>query len=297
MTARQRAQNATFVIIHAMGNDVGCWQANANFWRFLQSEGAVPWLLPGDSGRAREKGWSIEGMADEIVGTFAGPLELMGFANGGVIIESILERHNARVRTAILVNTRFATAASTAQRPPIDMSGTARPMAQLLDAGLRRWFTPFAVRTNAAGVASARREFLRMDPEAYRDFQHAASTFALRDDDSLARVRQPISLIAGLDDATLPDMLALHRALPVSRLELIAGRHFLHLEHAENIMSAIYHHRVWTPVGNRVERPLHFATLGQVGEWSAADGSRPGVPHGAAHGSAHSPPPDGGSLA
>jgi pimeloyl-ACP methyl ester carboxylesterase len=268
----QSDRQPTFVIIHAMGNDVDCWQAYPHFWRFLEREGAVPYVLPGDRGRPREKGWTIESMADEIVGAFAGQLELLGFANGAVIIQSILERHNERVHSAIIVNSRFPTAASTASRPPIDMQGKAPPMAELVDAGLARWFTPFAVRSNSPGAVNAREAFLRMDPEAYRDFQYAASTFSLRDDTSLAQVRQPISLIAGIDDATFADMLELHRVLAVSRVELICGRHFLHLEHPENIMSAIYHHRLWTPIGNRVEQPLQFSTLGQVGEWSLRDG-------------------------
>jgi len=262
---------ATFVIIHAMGNDIDCWQTYPHFWRFLKREGAVPWVLPGDTGRPREKGWTVEGMADEIAAAFTGPLDLMGFANGAVIIQSILERHNERVRSAIIVNARFASAASAATRSPIDMSGAAPPMADLIDAGLQRWFSPFAVRSNALGVVEARREFLRMDAEAYRDFQHAASSFSLRDDDSLRRARQPISLIAGVDDMTLAGMLELHRVLPVSRLELVPGRHFLHLEHPDSIMSAIYHHQIWRPIANRVEKPLYFSTLGQVGEWSAQD--------------------------
>ncbi|MFT5446003.1 MAG: pimeloyl-ACP methyl ester carboxylesterase [Gammaproteobacteria bacterium] len=264
---------ATFVIIHAMGNDIDCWQAYPHFWRFLRREGAVPWVLPGDTGRPREKGWTVEGMADEIVAGFEGPLDLMGFANGGVIIQSLLERHNERVRSAIIVNARFASASSAATRPPIDMTGAAPPMADLIDAGLQRWFSPFAVRCNAPGVVEARREFLRMDAEAYRDFQYAAGSFALRDNDSLRRAQQPISLIAGLDDMTLAAMLELHRVLPMSRLELVPGRHFLHLEHPDSIMSAIYHHRIWQPIAKRVEEPLYFSTLGQVGEWSAPDKS------------------------
>lgn len=262
---------ATFVIIHAMGNDIDCWQAYPHFWGFLEREGAVPYVLPGDTGRPREKGWTVEGMADEIVASFEGPLELMGFANGAVIIQSILERHNERVRSAIIVNARFASASSLASRPPIDMTGAAPPMADLIDAGLQRWFSPYAVRNNAPGVVEARREFLRMDAEAYRDFQHAAGSFALSNNDSLRRARQPVSLIAGLDDMTLAGMHELHSVLPVSRLELVPGRHFLHLEHPDSIMSAIYHHRIWCPIGNRVDKPLYFSTLGQVGEWSAQD--------------------------
>ena len=165
---------ATFVIIHAMGNDIDCWQTFPHFWRFLQREGAMPWVLPGDTGRPREGGWTVEGMADEIAAAFTGPLDLMGFANGGVIIQSILERHNERVRSAIIVNARFASAPHPA---PVDMNGAAPPMSDLIDAGLQRWFSPFAVRSNAPGVVEAQREFLRMDAEAYRDFQHAAGQF------------------------------------------------------------------------------------------------------------------------
>jgi pimeloyl-ACP methyl ester carboxylesterase len=170
---------ATFVIIHAMGNDIDCWQTYPHFWRFLEREGAVPWVLPGDTGRPREKGWTVEGMADEIAAAFTGPLDLMGFANGAVIIQSILERHNERVRSAIIVNARFASAASAATRSPIDMSGAAPPMADLIDAGLQRWFSPFAVawwRRGASSCAWMRRRIVISSTQ--RAAFHCATTTA-----------------------------------------------------------------------------------------------------------------------
>ena len=64
-------------------------------------------------------------------------------------------------------------------------------------------------------VGLERREFLRMDAEAYRDFQHAASSFSLRDDDSLRRACQPVG--RGSDGgARLAPAPARYRAAPRS---------------------------------------------------------------------------------
>jgi hypothetical protein len=48
----------------------------------------------------------------------------------------------------------------------------------------------------------------------------------------------------------------LHRLIPNSRFEIVAGPHMMHLERPENLRTTIERHFAWLAAGNRVEPPI-----------------------------------------
>jgi len=251
-------EKATLVLINPVGNDADCWQ-------FLGPIGGSPFLYPGHGGRKRLPGWTHQQIADEVVAKFDGPLDLVGMSVGGLIVSHILTRHAGRVRSALIACCFLARGArdpgareqyrrTQTERGELALRGG---MAAAVEATLPRWFTPLAIRTEAPGVAYARRTLLAMDPQAWNDIWLAGANSEAVTLDALSAVRQPVTLLAGTHDAAAGLGLAqAHEFIPHSRLEIVAGPHMLHLEEPLGMLSALERHFAWVPIGNRVEQPL-----------------------------------------
>lgn len=247
----------TLALLNSIGGD-------DDAWRFSGIEGAVRFTYPGHGTRARRPGWTHEDMADEVVGSIAGPIDLVGMALGGLIALKVLVRHPERVRSAVLVcggDVQGTQARAELVRDAATRRGLAAVqggMSAVVDDTLRRWFTPFAVRTDHLGVAYARKALSGMDPEAWNDVWLSLANAALVSEQEATTIQQPVTIVGGMHDRStgLDGRARLHRLIPNSRFEIVAGPHMMHLEQPENVRTAIERHFAWLTAGNRVERPI-----------------------------------------
>ena len=254
------ATNATLVLLHPIGNDANCWQ-------FLGLENAHSIEFPGHGRRERQPGWTHASFADEVVASFDGMLDLVGMSMGGTVVANILARHPHRVRSAVIACSGSVGRASTskeaqeAKRRTVlgrGERGLNGGMACILDETLERWFTPLAVRTRHRGVEYARRTLLQMDPAAWYDVWSAQANSEYLPVEALTSIKAPVTIIGGLHDRTagLDGLAEVHRMIPNSRYEIIAGPHMMHLDQPKSLLGALERHLVWAPIGNRVEAPI-----------------------------------------
>lgn len=128
----------------------------------------------------------------------------------------------------------------------------------MVEATFPRWFTPQAIRTEAPGVAYARRTMLAMDPQGWYDIWCAGANSEAMTPQLLSTISQPVTLLAGTHDAAAnrAGLVRAHELIPNSRLEIVAGPHMLHLEEPLTLRGALDRHFAWVPIGNRVEAPI-----------------------------------------
>jgi pimeloyl-ACP methyl ester carboxylesterase len=135
-------------------------------------------------------------------------------------------------------------------------------MASVVDETFGRWFTPYAQQTHPRGVQLARQILLEMDPHGWADIWRATAISEPVPAERIAAIEQPVSLVAGTNDAAgvLALSARMHELLPTSRLHYVPGPHMLHLERPLSLSSALDHHFTWLAVSAcRVEPPLYFA--------------------------------------
>jgi pimeloyl-ACP methyl ester carboxylesterase len=203
-----------------------------------------------------------ESMADEVVAQFDGMLDLVGVAVGGSIIQHILTRHPERVRSAVIAcsSAPILGGAVEARRKQAEeriRPALERGMEAVVDVTLRRWFTPFAVRTEPPGVAYAKQRLLSMDPNAWSDIWLAGPSSAIIPHERLKEIEQPVTIVSAMHDASvgIAGGFTLHSLIPNSRLEIVPGPHMLHLERPDTLFGALVRHLKWAPIGHRVEAP------------------------------------------
>jgi 3-oxoadipate enol-lactonase len=243
--------------LHPLGNGKDCWQ-------FIDRAGAAVHLFPGHGDRPLIEHLSVEDLADDVVNSHAGTLDLIGVGMGGVVAQFVLVRHPDRVSTAVIAASgpwpagdvespeRAARWATEARR---------RGMVAIVDEVLRHWFTPHAVRYGHPGVDYLRKTLLTMNREAWA--QNLDALRLMPNIDRLAAVRQPVTLIAASHDQAVPPdgPTRLHSVIPNSRMAFVAAPHMLHLEQPRHFETEIARHFMWSPIGNRVELPV--ATAGE----------------------------------
>jgi pimeloyl-ACP methyl ester carboxylesterase len=135
-------------------------------------------------------------------------------------------------------------------------------MASVIDETFTRWFTPHAQKTNPPGVQLARQILLEMDPHAWADIWRANATSEPVPTEQISAITQPVTLVAGTNDAA--GVLALsqrmHELISTSRLQYVPGPHMIHLERPRSLTSAMDHHFTWLSGSPcRVVQPLYFA--------------------------------------
>jgi pimeloyl-ACP methyl ester carboxylesterase len=264
------------VLINPVGNDARCWQ-------FLDLKNAHAVEYPGHGANPRRPGWTYDEFADEVVTKFEGPIDLFGMSMGGATVARILLRHPKRVRSAVIAcSGAFANAFSTPEareahrrvllgRGQRALEGAG--MRAIVDETITRWFTPLAVRERQAGVVYAEQTLLHMDPQAWNDIWIAGANSEPFSIEALKAITQPVTIIGGMHDAAsgLKGLAELHKLVPKSRYEILAGPHMMHLEEPENLAAALGRHFAWAPIGNRVERPI--GTFGWLDESIARKGA------------------------
>ena len=187
---------------------------------------------------------TLDDLADEAVAAVSGEFDLLGVAMGGIVAQHLLLRHPDRVRSALIA------CAGGRTRPEVQLARAeaceADGMEAVLGVTLDRWFTPAALaRADHPGVAYARTRLLAMDPAAMADAWRALSGHDLLD--RLDQVRKPVTLVAGRDDAAVPEAVVeqLHARLAGSRLLVVPGPHMIHLEDGPGLREALLDHLAW----------------------------------------------------
>jgi pimeloyl-ACP methyl ester carboxylesterase len=254
---------ARFVLIHPIGNERRSWQ-------FLELESfqhppVAIYEMPGHGQKPRHPGMTTAWMADQLVDEFEGPLHLLGIAVGAFVALNAMVRHPERIQSAILVNGGPGGVSSAAARQTLFDRGQQaidHGMPSVIDETFGRWFTPFAQQTNPPGVQLARQILLEMDPQAWNDIWRANASSEPVPDERVARIEQPVSVVAAVSDAAGVQANAnrLHEQIRTSRLQFVPGPHMVHLEQPRGLSSAIDNHFTWLRVApTRVEAPLYSA--------------------------------------
>jgi pimeloyl-ACP methyl ester carboxylesterase len=230
------------VLLHPVGLDHDCWQ-------FTGLDAATP-DYPGHGGRAFDpESYSLEAIADEVVASYDGPLDVVGVSMGSHVGQYIAVRHPDRVRSLMLCCGSLGgtpeTAAAATQDERADETRRLG-MDGMMDSTLARWFTQGALAdADHPGVAYARQRLLADDKEV------VARTWLLLKKNAvsreLAEIRVPTTVLGGREDkaATPERVTQLFRAIPTARLEIIDGPHMLQLERPMEFAAAVSRHLGW----------------------------------------------------
>jgi pimeloyl-ACP methyl ester carboxylesterase len=246
--------DATFVLVHPIGNDVECWA-------FSELTGAVAIEYPGHGARDRREGWTQEELADEIVATLEGPLDLLGLSMGATIVLKTLVRHPDRIRSAIVGcngsvsrTTMEPDEAERRRRTILSRGERAleRGIESVLDETMTRWFTPAALTADIPGVRYARETILKMDVGSWYDVWACTANALPLSDEALGATGIPITVIGGtVDNSGLAGLAKLHQLVERSRFEVLEGPHMMHLEQPGSFRAAVDRHFAWLETGAR----------------------------------------------
>lgn len=231
-------ETPTLVLLTPIGLDASCW----NGLDLPELSIARP-EHPGHGSRPRAGApFDLDDLADEVAAGHPGPLHVAGVSLGGMVAQHLAIRHPERVRSLLCACTGASGDPATARRRAADVE--AGGMAAVLDATLRRWFTPEALEAGPEhpGVAYARRTLLGLDPGAFADAWRAIATHDARD--RLAAIEAPTTCLAGTEDRAAPParMRELADGIPRGRLVVADGPHMLHLERPEAFAAALAEH-------------------------------------------------------
>lgn len=205
---------------------------------------------PGHGGRSFDAGnYSLEAIADEVVASYDGPLDVVGLSMGSHVGQYIAVRHPRRVRSLMLCcGSPGGTPATAAAVTRDDRADQTRRLGMdgMMQTTLERWFSPEALaKPDHPGVAYAQARLMADEKEV------VARTWLLLKKNAVAGelggVRIPTTVLGGRDDqaATPERVTALFRAIPTARLEIINGPHMLQLERPAEFAAAVARHLAW----------------------------------------------------
>jgi 3-oxoadipate enol-lactonase len=226
------------VLLPPIGLDEHCWD-----WLDLPVP-AIRHVYPGFGGRPRDgRPGDLDAWADEVAALGDGePLDLAGVSMGSMVAQHVAVRHPDRVRSLLLA----CTGGSADPGSALARAGAAEEegMAAVLDATLRRWFSPEALAARPAhpGVAYATATLLALDPRSWADGWRAIAGHDVLA--KLGAVTAPVTCVAGRDDLSAPveRVRALAEAIPGARLEILDGPHMIHLENPAAFSAALAAH-------------------------------------------------------
>jgi pimeloyl-ACP methyl ester carboxylesterase len=220
-------------------------------WRFSRIDG-IPFEYPGHGSRPRQAGWTYSSLAQEIADQFDGPLDVLGISTGGLVVAKLLLDHADHIRSAVVMCSNLGGKAH--NRADAPCGSTPDTDAQLL----ALWFSPFARRLDFPGVNFARRSALELDPHACEDARRAIAEITDPTPEALEAVSTPVTIVGGTFDRVvgIEPSQRLHSLIRNSRHEVMPVSHMVHLEQPEIVNTVLDRHRIWAPVGNRVEHPL-----------------------------------------
>ena len=255
---REWPERATTILIGPSGQTAECW-------RFAGCDG-IPVEYPGQGGRERREGWTHRTMAQEVVDSHAGPLDVVGVAMGGDIVANLLVHHAERIRSAVIICSDAAAHPETPEQTAKRMAEVRRRAEIVLKDGmetvveytLARWFSPYALRADLPGVRYARETLLKTDPAVWYDSAMAHVKSERISLAALKSVTQPVTIAGGMHahGAALRNAEQVHAAIAKSRYEVLPASRMMHLEHPEFIGAILDRHRVWAPTAARLEAPI-----------------------------------------
>lgn len=226
------------VLIGPTGLSAGCWGELGLDGQALD--------YPGHGDRPLQPGWTHTTYAEELADTFDGQIDVLAVSDGVVSALQLLARAPDKVRSAVLIGVGGGVAS------------TALPLGEGDDTALEQRFTPQAWRRQTAPVQLARQSLASLRMESHADARAASVNTRPIDDPTLRGIATPVSIIGGLFDrvAGLAGARHMHEVLRNSRLEIMPLPHFAHFESPESVNTVLDRHRVWAPIGNRVDAPL-----------------------------------------
>jgi 3-oxoadipate enol-lactonase len=195
---------------------------------------------------------TLESVADEILGTVEGPIDIVGVSLGGALAARMALVAPNRVRSLLIACSSVLDTPERRERlleraDSVDRVG----MAGVLDPTLERWFTAPALATpDHRGVAYARRRLLADDARAFAMWWRALGAHTVRDE--IGRIRCPVTVLAGRDDAasSVVHVLELFDTLQAPRrMEVLPGPHMLPLETPAAFADAVRRHLRWSQSG------------------------------------------------
>jgi len=236
----QQGQGPMVVLSHALGCDLGMWDAVA---AALQDRYTV--LRYDHRGHGRSPAvpgaYAMDDLADdaaELIGQQAsGPVHFVGLSMGGMTAQALGARHPGLVRSLAIANSasRYDAAARAGWQARID-TVRSQGVAAIAEGAMQRWFTPeFRAdeKSGRARVAALRAVLEAMAPAPYAAACAAVAGIEL--DAGNARIQCPTLVIAGSrDEATPPAMSQeIARRIAGARLHSLDAAHLSAVEQPE----------------------------------------------------------------
>lgn len=238
----------TLVVLHGF---TGSAATMADLARRLDPDAVVPDLAGHGPGPhpSDPAAYTIDAMADDVLGLADGPLDLVGYSMGGRVAFTAACRAPERVRSLSLIGAS-AGLAGTDERAA--RAAADDELAELIERDLAgfvdRWMANPLFATQARlgedARSASRAQRLSNDPDALATSLREASTGRMAPlHELLSGCTMPVGLIVGADDPKFRAIAAdLHAALPDATVHVVADAgHAVHLEQPEAVADAIRH--------------------------------------------------------
>ena len=228
----------TLVLLAPIGLDARCWEGID-----LPSVRTRRHELPGFGSRPRAtRQPTMQSLADEVVASYTGPLDLVGISMGAMVAQNVAVRHPGRVRSLVVACTGAAVDREAMMRRAEEVE--VKGMAGVLTETLQRWFTSdaLAARPEHAGVSYARATLLSLDTRCFADGWRAIATHDVRA--RLAEIDVPTTCILGASDPVgTPERVGeVAAGVRRGRLVTLDGPHMIHLEQPAAFAGAVRDH-------------------------------------------------------
>ena len=232
------ATGTTLVLLTPIGLDAACWDGVD-----LPGVPAQHHEFPGFGARRRAAAQpTMETLADEVVGSYPGLLDLVGVSMGSMVAQNTAVRHPGRVRSLVLACTGASVDRDAMLRRADDVE--AAGMAGVLDETLRRWFPADVLETTPEhpGVAYARETLLALDARSFADGWRAIATHDVRA--RLTEIEAPTTCVAGASDPVgTPERVGeIAGAVRHGRLVTLDTGHMPHLQEPAAFSAALREH-------------------------------------------------------
>ena len=239
-------EGETVVLLHAVGLDGTCWEAQAGAFaprfRVLRVD-----LRGHGRSEVAPAPYSLAAFAEDVYALLRelrlAPAHVVGLSLGGMVAQVLALDHPEAVRSLVLADT-VSTLPAEARPAMIERGEAAKRggMAAIIDATLERWFTPGFMDSEV--VARCRQRLLSDPVTGWAAAWRAISELDL--ESRLPEIRVPTLVITGEADVAAPVARAQAMAalIPGARLEIVPGApHMAPLERPDLFNAAVL--RFW----------------------------------------------------